>query len=46
VTGKAKVTTPEENNELSREGLNKQISTPQPMSDIITDDSEAESNNK
>gem|GEM_PF-610474 len=46
VTSKAKVTTIEENNELAREGLNKQArqTLPQPMSDIITSDSGLETN--
>ena len=46
VTSKAKVTTVEENNELVREGLNKQArqTLPQPMSDIITSDSGVETN--
>jgi len=46
VTSKAKVTTVEENNELAREGLNKQArqTLPQPMSDIITSDSGLETN--
>ena len=46
VTSKAKVTTVEENNELAREGLNKQArqTLPQPMSDIITSYSGVETN--
>jgi hypothetical protein len=46
VTSKAKVTTVEENNELAREGLNKQArqTLPQPMSDIITSYSGIETN--
>jgi hypothetical protein len=46
VTSKAKVTTVEENNELAREGLNKQAlqTLPQPMSDITTSDSGVETN--
>ena len=46
LTGKAKVTTVEESNELAREGLNKQTrqTLRQPMSDITTDDRGVETN--